>query len=242
MADMNTQLVLVCGESGTGKSASLRNITNQENWYYLNTEAGKRLPFASKFKEYRIEDPYQVLEAFDHATNTDTSCAGIIVDSLTFLMEMFESKYVLGSAKTMKGWSDYQQFFKALLRDRVIKFNKPVIFIAHVQDTLDEKTLEYKTSVPIKGALKGNGVEAYFSVVVMAKTLTTKAMENYSNDLLTISEEEEDSGLKYVFQTRKTKDSTGSRIRGPMGLWDKAHTYIDNDCQLLLNHLNEYYS
>ena len=76
----------------------------------------------------------------------------------------------------------------------------------------------------------------------MAKTLTTKAMENYSNDLLTISEEEEDSGLKYVFQTRKTKDSTGSRIRGPMGLWDKAHTYIDNDCQLLLNHLNEYYS
>ena len=157
-------------------------------------------------------------------------------------MEMFESKYVLGSANTMKGWSDYQQFFKALLQDRVIKFNKPVIFIAHVQDTLDEKTLEYKTSVPIKGALKGNGVEAYFSVVVMAKTLTTKAMENYSNDLLTISEEEEDSGLKYVFQTRKTKDSTGSRIRGPMGLWDKAHTYIDNDCQLLLNHLNEYYS
>lgn len=41
--ETNDQLILVSGFSGTGKSASLRNIRNQEKWLYLNTEAGKRL-------------------------------------------------------------------------------------------------------------------------------------------------------------------------------------------------------
>ena len=36
----NNQLVLVNGVSGSGKSASLRNIKNQEDWLYMNTESG----------------------------------------------------------------------------------------------------------------------------------------------------------------------------------------------------------
>lgn len=41
MSDTNDQLLLISGVSGTGKSASLQNIKNQENWLYMNTEAGK---------------------------------------------------------------------------------------------------------------------------------------------------------------------------------------------------------
>ena len=37
---VNDQLVLISGESGTGKSASLMNLKNQESWIYLNCEAG----------------------------------------------------------------------------------------------------------------------------------------------------------------------------------------------------------
>ena len=50
----NNQLVLVCGYSATGKSASLRNIKNQDKWYYACTEAGKPLPFSNKFKTLNI--------------------------------------------------------------------------------------------------------------------------------------------------------------------------------------------
>ena len=67
--DVNDQLSLVVGYSAAGKSASLRNIKNQEKWLYLNTEAGKRLPFRNKFQPFRITDPYQVHEAFDHGTD-----------------------------------------------------------------------------------------------------------------------------------------------------------------------------
>ncbi len=99
--DVNDQLVLICGYSTTGKSASLRNIPDQQNWMYLNTEAGKRLPFKNKFQQYRIEDPYQVHEAFDYAM-TLPETKGIIIDSITFLMDMFETMYVLNSSNTMK--------------------------------------------------------------------------------------------------------------------------------------------
>lgn len=37
---VNDNLVLICGESTTGKSASLRNIPKPEGVMYLNCESG----------------------------------------------------------------------------------------------------------------------------------------------------------------------------------------------------------
>lgn len=158
--DINDQLVLIGGLSASGKSASLRNIPNQEKWIYLNCEAGKRLPFANKFIQVKVTDPWEVMSYFDQAIENPDKVDGIILDSLTFLMDMFESMYVLGSSNTMQGWSNYQQFFKTLMQEKIAKFGKPVIIIAHIREDLDEKAMEYKSAVPIKGALKNNGIEA----------------------------------------------------------------------------------
>lgn len=236
----NDQLFLIVGYSSTGKSAALRNIQNQERWLYLNTEAGKRLPFKNSFQSYRIADPLQVHEAFDYGTD-NTEVDGIIVDSLTFLMDMYETQYVLTATNTMKAWGDFNQFFKVLMQEKVTLFNKPAIFTAHVLDVYDEKAMEYKVSVPIKGALKGNGIEAYFSTIVAAKKVAISELEKYKNSLLVISDDEKELGYKHVFQTRPTKGTTGERIRAPMGLFTKEQTYIDNDAQLLLNHLQKFY-
>jgi len=241
MNEFNPHMILVCGYSATGKSMSLRNIKNQEKWYLLNTEAGKFPPFKHRFQHYRVSDPWQVPDAFDHGKD-DKDCEGIVVDSLTFLMDMFETQYVLTAADSRKAWGDFQQFFKELMQKKVVEFNKPTIFIAHVSDTIDEKNMEMKTCVPIKGALKGTGVEAYFSTVVAAKRVALKDLEKFQNDLLHITDEEKELGFKYVFQTRLTKDSLGERIRSPFGMFSKEETYIDNDCQILLNHLNEFYN
>lgn len=240
--EQNDQLVLVCGVSATGKSASLRNIKNQERWLYLGTEAGKRLPFKNKFNAKRVDDPYQVPMAFEYAIEHQNDFDGIIVDSLTFLMDQFESKYVLTAPNTMKAWSDFQQYFKDLMQDKVIRFGKPVIFIAHTLKVLNENTGEWEVSVPIKGALKNNGIEAYFSTVVASKKVPLKDLKDYKSDLLHITEEDEAVGFKYVFQTRLTKSTIGERIRSPMGLFSKDETYMDNDCQILLDHLNKFYN
>ena len=241
--DTNDQLILISGFSATGKSAALRNIKNQERWLYLNTEAGKRLPFRNQFQSYRIEDPYQILEAFDAATNGDLDfkVEGIIVDSLTFMMDMLESQYVLPASDTQKAWGDFAQFFKTLMQQKVVAFAKPVIFTAHVLEQLDEQAHEMKVKVPVKGSLKNNGVEAYFSTVVSTKKMPLKDLEPFKSDLLTITEEDEDLGFKYVFQTRPTKATVGERMRSPMGMFQKSQTFMDNDAQLLLDHLHEFY-
>ena len=242
MSELNTQLVLISGYSATGKSASLRNIRNQEKWFYCSVEAGKSLPCKNSFKNLRIEDPYQVYEAFDYGIEHPDECDGIIIDSLTFLMDMFESKYVLTSSNKMASWSDYGQFFKNLMQDKVLKFGKPTVILAHTQDFIDDKTLETKTYVPIKGSLKANGIESYFTTIVSTKKMPLKDLEPYSNDMLTITEDEELLGFKYVFQTKLTKQTLGERIRSPMGMFKKEETYIDNDVQILLDHLKQYYS
>ncbi len=189
----------------------------------------------------RIDDPYQVFEGFDFGTD-NTDIDGAILDSLTFLMDMYETQYVIGAADTMKGWSNFAQFFKILMQEKITRFGKPVIITAHVKDELDEKAMEMKTSVPIKGSLKNNGVEAYFSTVVIAKRMTLKDLAGYSSDLLNVTEEDKDLGYKHVFQTRPTARTIGERIRSPMGLFTKAQTYMDNDCQVLLDHLTKFYS
>lgn len=98
---VNDQLVLIAGSSATGKSASLRDIKNPEGVMYLGTEAGKRLPFPAKFKRLTVIDPHQVLQALDQAEQMD-DIHTIIIDSLTFLMDMYETNYVLTSSNTMK--------------------------------------------------------------------------------------------------------------------------------------------
>ena len=241
MSETNDQLVLISGFSATGKSASLRNIRNQDRWLYNNCEAGKRLPFRNQFLNKRISDPYEVTNFFDQAIANKDKLDGIIVDSLTFLMDMYESMYVLPAADTQKAWSHFSQFFKELMQDKVVKWGKPTIFMAHLLDKLDTVKHEIVTKVPIKGALKNNGIEAYFSTVVSAKKVPITELEKYGSDLLTITEEDQILGYKHVFQTRITKETTGESIRSPMGLFSKEQTYMDNDAQLLLDHLQKFY-
>lgn len=237
----NDHLVLISGESASGKSASLMNIKNQERWLYLNCEAGKKLPFKNKFIVKNITDPYQTFQAFEHISKNPDKYDGIIIDTLTFLMDMFESQYVIGSANTMQGWSDYGQFFKELMQKHVAESTIPVIITAHTRTDYNEKTLSVNTKVPVKGALQNNGIEAYFSTVVSTKKVDLEVLEEFKNDLLHITEQDKRLGYKHVFQTQLTQETIGERIRSPMGMFTYEQTYIDNDANLLLDHLMEYY-
>lgn len=238
----NKQLVLVGGESGTGKSVSLMNIPNQDKWYYLNCEAGKHLPFKNSFRNLDILEPYQVYEAFE-VGKTDPDCHGIIIDTMTFLLDMFESQYIIGQANTQKAWGDFAQYSKVLMQKYVAALEKPVIILAHTHSELNEAAMEMQTSVPVKGSLKKNGLEAYFSTVVDTVKMTLTNLEPYreGNSLLRITEDDEMLGFKHVFQTRLTKSTTGKRVRSPIGMFSRAETYMDNDAQLLVQRLNEFY-
>lgn len=240
---VNDHLVLVVGKSGVGKSASLMGLKNPQRKWYLNCEAGKKLPFKSKFREFTITDPLQVIEAFDAAeTKPAEEVDGILVDTLTYLLEQYESQYIVNNPNTQKAWGDFAQYFKTLMQQKVASSSKAVIFLAHTADTLNEAEMTMETKVPVKGSLKNNGIESYFSSVISTKKMTLKQLEKYSSPLLTITPEEEALGFKHVFQTRLTKETVGERIRGPLGMWDTKETFIDNNMQHILDRLQEYYA
>lgn len=243
---INDHLILISGKSATGKSASLMAMDKPEGVMYLNCEAGKKLPFRSKFLAgpdgrpgFIITDPLQVYEAFDVA-ETKPEIHTIAVDTQTYLMEMYESLYVLNSTNTMAAWGNYAQYFKALMQQYVARSTKNVVFMAHTADTLNEGEMIMETKVPVKGSLKNNGIESYFSIVIASKKVPLKAISNYKSDLLVITPEEA-LGYKYVFQTKLTKETVHERIRSPLGLFSTQETFIDNNVQLVLNRLHDYY-
>lgn len=237
---MNHNLVLINGKSATGKSLSLRNIKDPAGVLYLNTENNKGLPFKSDFIEKTILDPYQIYEAFDYA-ETKPDIHTIVVDSLTYMMSMFETLHVLGSANTMKAWGDYAQFFKRLMSQYVANSTKNIIFTAHTMDVLNESDMVMETFIKVKGSLMNEGIESYFTTVVATKKVKLKALEKSTSAMLDITDEEAALGFKYVFQTMLTKETVDERIRSSYRMWDAKETYIDNDVQHVIDRLHSYY-
>jgi hypothetical protein len=241
MSQVNDNLILIVGKSAGGKSASLMGLKDPQGVLYLNCESGKKLPFKSKFIEKTVTDPLQVYEAFDWVEG-QPHIHTVVIDTQTYLMDMFESLYVIGSANTQSAWGQYAQYFKNLMQQYVAKCSKNVIFLAHSADELNKDDMVMETKVPVKGSLKNNGIESFFSQVISAKKVPIKVLKDYPNALLNISAEDEALGYKHCFQTRLTKDTVGERLRGPMGMWMVTETFIDNNAQQVLDRLHQYYA
>ncbi len=240
----NDHLVLICGESSAGKSACLRDLENPEAKLYLNCE-GKKLPFKSKFMEEKITDPEEIIDILAdlldaHEDGEETDVDTVIIDTATFMMEQYESQYVIDSANTQKAWGDYNQFFKRLMFEYVARLPQSFIFLAHTTDFTDDAKVR-RHAVKVKGALMNTGIEAYFSTVILARRVELKELKGFKNDLLTITEKEERRGVKYVLQTDITKSTVNTRIRSPIDMWDESETFIDGSAQAVMDRLNEFY-
>lgn len=239
---VNDNLVLIGGKASSGKSGSLMNLKNPEGVLYLNCENGKKLPFKSKFNEVTITDPMDVLDILTEVEDEDNDhIHTVVIDTLTYLMNMYESQYVLTSANTQKAWGDYAQFGRQLFSKYVANSTKNIIILAHTSDVFSDQGIPLETLVKVKGSLMDVGIESFFSCVVSAKKVPLRGLKNYENELLNVTEEDKILGYKHVLQTRLTKDTATERMRSGMGMWDINESFIDCDAQLVLDRLNEFY-
>ena len=97
---MNNRIALVMGPPSSGKTASLRNLKDPEGVVYFNFD-GKGLPFKSKFKEVFIEDVADTFDYLEEVKDVD-AVHTIIIDTITFMMKLYENQYVVNSPNTMK--------------------------------------------------------------------------------------------------------------------------------------------
>jgi len=241
----NKNIVLVVGTPATGKSTSLMHMENQSRIAYLNADL-KELPFKSEFRNVDLVDPKTILAAIPQIEASEDIDSGVL-DTITLLMNQFERQYVTthrnakGVIDTMGGWGEYSKFYSQFMT-AIKGGSKNYAILAHVSDTLNEKEMVLETKVPVKGAVGKIGVEADFTTIIACKCMSVTSLEAYSNDLLTITDEEREDGYKYVFQTRITAGALGEKMRSAMGLWSRDELYIDNNLSNVFKRLNEYYN
>ncbi|AID16873.1 hypothetical protein vBDshPR2C_58 [Dinoroseobacter phage vBDshPR2C] len=240
--EINPHSLLICGESGAGKSMSLYEMRDRTDVLYLNCEGGKPLPFKNKFKNKVITDPEDILDMLEQLEElgSENPFNFVVIDTISFMMDMFETIHVLPARDTQKMWGQYAQFFKRLITQSS-KVDAFFIYLGHLDRQLDEEAGMFRTSVPVKGALAKKGLEAYFTTVINVSKEPIRELQKSPNSMLNITEEDEELGFKHVFQTRTTKKTLGDRIRSPMGMWKKEELYIDNRLAPVIKRLIEYY-
>ena len=162
-------LVMVYGQSGTGKSSSLRNF-KQEDVYVINV-SGKPFPFrnANNISSFATDNYKKLVEQL-------TSCQqkSIVIDDATYLMvnEFMRQAKVTGYQK----YTDMAYNFNYLIEwCGKLPADKIVYFIGHSDQRDDGSehfktigrmldnyvTLEGKFSIVLKTVVKDNGY--YFS-------------------------------------------------------------------------------
>lgn len=237
----NKNVIMIMGKPNTGKTTSLRNM-DQGSMIYLNADL-KDVPFRDRFLEnVEIADANDTLGFIEEIENAE-GVSGAVLDTITFLMQMYERQYVAPFAGTKTGqsaWGDYGNFYRNFIH-AIKSGSKSYVIMAHEDESLNEQSMMMESRVPIKGAVGKVGVEADFTTVLRTMQIPVKKLEGHENDLLTITDEEREDGVKYVFQTRVTKETAGGKMRSAMGLWSRNELFIDNDVALVMKRLNEFY-
>lgn len=237
----NKNIVLIMGKPNSGKTTSLRNL-NQSTMVYLNTDL-KETPFKGNFMaNVEVSDAAAVIQDILEVEQTP-GVTGVVLDTLTFLMSMYERQYVAplaGSKQGQAAWGDYGNFYREFIH-AIKAGSKDYVILAHEESKYNADNLVMESVVPIKGAVGKIGVEADFTTILSTKQMTIKSLEAHANDLLTITDDERADGMKYVFCTRITKDHMGEKMRSAMGLWKREELYIDNDMAKVFTRLKQYY-
>lgn len=151
-------LCMVYGQSGTGKSTSLRNFSEDE--VAVINVSGKPMPFRNKLKTYNTDDYGKILGAIKK-----TERKSIVIDDATYLMtnEFMRNAKVVGYQKYTDMAVNFNNLIEAAskLPDDVI-----VYFVGHSEQA-DDGREHFKTI----GKMLDNYVTVEGKFTIVLKTV-----------------------------------------------------------------------
>ena len=227
------KVICIAGESGSGKTTSMRNL-DPKTTYYIDCDKkglswkGWKTQYNSANKNYYSGDFQQIVlkllhwvngEEYDNRTQgyaKNPKCEGlkvktVVVDTLNGIMVADEIRRM--GEKNYDKWADLAASvysivdFALTMRDDVA-----VIFVAHTQTERDDSGYAF-TRIKTSGKkLDKICLESKFTTVLIAKCIDGK----------------------YVFETQ----SNMSTAKSPMGAFDTPT--IENDITLVLKALEDY--
>lgn len=213
-----SRLICVMGESGSGKTTSMRTL-NPDTTYYIDCD-GKGLAWKGWRKQYNAEkknycvsrDIPKITDLMVNISTKKPEVKVIVVDTLNTCMV---DKEVKGMKETGYGkWIDLTQFvWDCIETAGKLRDDLTIIFVMHSETVRDDFGYAF-TRVKTNGRkLEKLVPESLFGTVLLAKKT--------------------DDG-KYIFETQ-AKNSTA---KSPMGAFDSFE--IDNDMGAVIKALEEF--
>lgn len=202
---------MVLGQSGTGKSASLRNMNPAET--LLIQVVPKPLPFRSK--EWKsVKDGGNIIVANNSAAICQamqkTTRPIIVIDDVQYLLatEFMERAHEIGYTKFTEMARHY---YDVLVTATNLPADKRVYLLSHT-DTTESGQIKAKTI----GKLLDEKITVEGLVTIVLRTHVING--------------------QYVFSTRNNGSDS---VKTPMGLFDDEH--IDNDLAAVDKAVTDYY-
>lgn len=151
-------LVMIYGQSGTGKSTSLRNFTNDE--VAVINVSGKPLPFRSKLTTYDTDSYTKISSALSKIERKS-----IVIDDATYLMvnEFMRTAKVAGYQK----YTDMAVNFNSLVAQASQLANDKIVYFLGHSDLKEDGTEHFKTI----GKMLDNYVTVEGKFTIVLKTV-----------------------------------------------------------------------
>lgn len=225
-------LIGIVGNTGSGKSTSLRNL--DPNTTFIINVAGKALPFKGWKKKYRplTQDPVskkfsgnlynsadvtKILQVLKMIDKQRPEIKVIAIEDSQYLMA-FEAME-RSSEKSYEKFTQMASNFYSVLKEAMgMRADLKVCFLAHAENTGDNLNPSYKIKTLGKMIDNMITVEGLFTYVLFT-TLSTDVEGNISH--------------KFVTQSDGT-----TTAKTPMGCFDSM--LIDNDLQYVVEKIDEY--
>lgn len=214
-----SHVICIAGESGTGKTTSMRNL-NPETTLYIDCDKkglswkGWKQQFSGEKKNYLVTDfPQVALQALRKVNEQDSMkhISVVVVDTLNGLMVADEMRRT--KEKGYDKWQDLAQSIYDLVDySLTMRDNVTVVFVAHTQTDHDDNGYMF-TRIKTSGRkLDKITLESKFSTVLLSKCIDGR----------------------YVFETQ----ANFSTAKSPMGAFSEKE--IDNDITAVIEALKEY--
>lgn len=130
-------VVMIYGQSGTGKSTSLRNFGTEAA---IINVSGKPMPYRTKVPTYNTNDYAKVMNAL-----AKTKCNTIVIDDATYLMV---DELMRNASAKVKGYDQYStlacNFYNLVKFAQSLPQEKIVYFLGH-SEQMDDGREHFKT-------------------------------------------------------------------------------------------------
>lgn len=226
------EMICICGESGSGKTTSIRNLNPEET--FIITTTGKRPGIPGAKKKYRnLNTAGKTPEELGNFYTTTS------VDNVVTMLKLINSKMAWIKYVII---DDFQYFmaFEAMDRAKEKGYEKFTEMAQHAYSVL-KNAMNLRDDLYIVVSTHseniGDRVNQYLKIKTLGKMLdsviTLEGLFTYV--LFTTIEKDEENKPRYMFKTNSDGTCTA---KSPMGLFDEL--LIDNDLNMVIQRIKEY--